>query len=286
MQKPQSTVFLGAFSVFLIGLIYSHLASAERIKDLAFVDGVRENQLVGYGLVVGLKGTGDTTPVLEQSMKSLLSRFGVKLPGNQKTNAKNAATVVVHASLPPFAKSGQTIDITVSSLGNAKSLQGGSLLITQLRGLDGQTYAIGQGSVFIGGFGIGGKDGSKGSVEIPSAGRIPDGAIVEQGVKTNFKQRKTLVLNLHKPDFTTATAIAKRINKALGQGTASALDASSIELQTPRSANDRVEYVSMIENLVLKPGEAPARVVVNSRTGTVVISRHVRVMPVAVSPKP
>lgn len=262
------------------------VAQAERIKDLASVAGVRTNQLVGYGLVVGLDGTGDQTsqtPFTTQSLKSMLAQFGITVPPNVNPQLKNVAAVSLHAELPPFAKPGQTIDVTISSIGNAKSLRGGSLLMSPLRGADGNVYAIAQGNLVVGGFGASANDGSRISVNVPSAGRIPNGATVERSVPSAFAASDTLVLNLHSADFTTANRVTQAINAALGAGVAQPVDATSIRVSAPPDAGQRVAFVSMLENLTLEPGEAAARVIVNSRTGTVVIGSHVRVMPAAVS---
>lgn len=266
--------------------LLSTTVNAERIKDIAGVAGVRSNQLVGYGLVVGLNGTGDQTtqtPFTIQSIKSMLAQFGVTLPPNSNPQLKNIAAVVVHADLPPFAKAGQTIDVTVSSLGNAKSLRGGSLLMAPMKGADNQIYAIAQGNLVVGGFGASGDDGSSITVNIPSVGRIPNGATVEREVPTSFAHNGPLLLNLHTADFTTAIRVTDVINNAVGKGTSRAIDASTIRVNAPVSQAQRVAFVSLIENLNIDPGEAAARIVVNSRTGTVVIGSHVRVMPAAVS---
>ena len=261
-------------------------ARAERVKDLASVAGVRSNQLVGYGLVVGLDGTGDQTsqaPFTIQSIRNMLAKFGVTIPPNVNPQLKNVAAVVVHADLPPFAKPGQTIDVTVSSIGNAGSLRGGSLLMTPLRGIDGEVYAIAQGSMVVSGFGANGKDGSRISLNVPSSGRIPNGATVEREVATNFASTPNVILNLHTPDFTTAARLAEGINRMLGDGTAEALDAVSVRVAAPVETNQRIAYVSTLESIEIEPGDAPARVIVNSRTGTVVIGSHVRVSEAAVS---
>jgi flagellar P-ring protein FlgI len=259
---------------------------AERVKDLASVAGVRNNQLVGYGLVVGLDGTGDQTsqtPFTIQSIKNMLNQFGVTVPPNVNPQLKNVAAVSLNATLPPFAKPGQTIDVTISSIGNAKSLRGGTLLMAPLRGADGAVYAIAQGSLVVGGLSAGGSDGSKVTVNVPSVGRIPNGATVERAVANPFMAGDHLVLNLHMSDFTTANRLAESINTTMGPGTAQPIDATSVQVNAPREAAQRVAYVSMLENLEVTPGDAPARVVVNSRTGTVVIGSHVRVMPAAVA---
>jgi flagellar P-ring protein precursor FlgI len=269
-----------------IAIVLAAPTHAERIKDIATVAGVRANQLVGYGLIVGLDGTGDQTsqaPFTIQSIINMLAKFGVTIPANTNPQLKNVAAVTIHAELPPFTKTGQTIDVTVSSIGNAGSLRGGSLLMTPLRGLDGEVYAFAQGSLVVSGFGVNGKDGSRVSVNVPSSGRIPNGAIVEREVPTTFAGTPFLVLNLNTPDFTTAARLAEGINKMLGGGTAQALDEVSIKVAAPADANQRIAYIAQIEGLEIEPGEAPARVIINSRTGTVVISAHVRVMPAAVA---
>jgi len=261
-------------------------AHAERVKDLVSVSGVRGNQLIGYGLVVGLDGTGDQTsqaPFTIQSIKNMLAKFGVTIPSNTNPQLKNVAAVTVHADLPPFSKPGQTIDITVDSIGNAASLRGGSLLITPLRGIDGEVYAIAQGSMIVSGFGVGAKDGSRISLNVPSSGRIPNGATVEREVPSNFTTLPYVMLNLNTPDFTTAARLTEGINKMLGPDTAIAKDAVSIQVQAPADSSQRIAYLSTLEAIEIEPGEAPARVIVNSRTGSVVIGSHVRVTPAAVA---
>lgn len=260
-------------------------AQAERIKDLAALAGVRSNQLVGYGLVVGLDGSGDKlnqTPFAAQSLRSMLANLGVVLPPTVNLNANNIAAVSIQAELPPFVKPGQTIDITVSSLGNAKSLRGGSLLMAPLKGADGQVYAIAQGNVIVGGLGVEAA-GSSITVNVPSSGRIPNGATVERTVPTSFTNNGPLVLNLHQPDFTTAQRIAEAINHTVGPGVALPLDAASVQVQGPRDSRQRVSFVAVLENLVVEPAEGAAKVIVNSRTGTVVIGQNVQVQPAAVS---
>ena len=264
-------------------LVFLVSANAERIKDLADIAGVRDNQLIGYGLVVGLNGTGDKTKFTGQTLRNMLARLGITLPPGVNPKSKNVAAVSVHAVLPPFAKPGQTIDVTVSSIGDAKSLRGGSLLMTPLKGIDGQVYAVAQGNLIVGGLTAEGRDGSRITVNIPSVGRIPNGATVERAVPSPFSHAKYLTLNLHRPDFTTAQRIAAAINQVLGPDTARPLDATSVKVGAPVDPAQKVAFVSMIENMEVKPGEAPAKVIVNSRTGTVVISRHVRVRPAAVS---
>ncbi|NLG77106.1 MAG: flagellar basal body P-ring protein FlgI [Xanthomonadaceae bacterium] len=264
----------------------SGAAHAERVKDLATVAGVRGNQLVGYGLVVGLDGTGDQTsqaPLTIQSIRNMLAKFGVTIPANVNPQLKNVAAVTVRADLPPFAKPGQTIDVTVDSIGNATSLRGGSLLMTPLRGIDGEVYAIGQGSLVVSGFGVSGKDGSRIAVNVPSSGRIPNGATVERAVPTNFASEPYIVLNLNTPDFTTAARLTDGINALLGPDTARAMDAVSVRVQAPVDPSQRIAFLSTLEAIEIQPGEAPARVIVNSRSGTVVIGSAVKVMPAAVA---
>jgi flagellar P-ring protein precursor FlgI len=261
-------------------------ARAERIKDLATVAGVRGNQLVGYGLVTGLDGTGDQTsqtPFTIQAVKNMLAQLGVLVPDNVNPQLRNVAAVTVQATLPPFAKPGQTIDVTVSSLGNAQSLRGGSLLMAPLRGADGQIYALAQGNLVVGGFGISGDDGSRVSVNVPSTGRVPNGATVERMVPTTLGTADSLILNLNSPDFTTAARLTDSINASLGAGTAATIDAVSIRVRAPAGEAERVPYLSHIENLEVEPAEAAAKVIVNSRTGTVVIGSNVRVTPAAVA---
>ncbi len=261
-------------------------AQAGRIKDLTTFQGVRANKLLGYGLVVGLNGTGDgssAAPFTAQSLRNMLTQYGITVPSTVSIRPKNVAAVSVHADLPPFAKPGQQIDITVSSLGDAKSLRGGSLLMMTLRGPDGQVYALAQGELVVGGMAASGSDGSSITVNIPSAGRIPNGATVERAVPNTFTEGGPLVLNLNEPDFTTAIRMQEAINKLVGAGTATALDPSSVALHVPAGMPSRVSFVAYIENLEFTPGSAPAKIIVNSRTGTVVIGAHVRVSPVAVT---
>jgi flagellar P-ring protein FlgI len=278
------TAFVGLG--LMIMMLMSGTAHAERVKDLATVAGVRGNQLVGYGLVVGLDGTGDQTsqaPFTIQSIRNMLAKFGVTIPANVNPQLKNVAAVTVRADLPAFSKPGQTIDITVDSIGNATSLRGGSLLMTPLRGIDGEVYAIGQGSLIVSGFGVSGKDGSRIAVNVPSSGRVPNGATVERAVPTNFATEPYLVLNLNTPDFTTAARLTDGINALLGPDTARAMDAVSVRVQAPVDASQRIAYLSTLEAIEIQPGEAPARVIVNSRTGTVVIGSAVKVTPAAVA---
>jgi len=267
-------------------LLLCATAQAERLKDVATIHGVRTNQLIGYGLVVGLNGSGDQTtqtPFTVQTFNNMLAQFGIKVPSGGNVQLKNVAAVSIHADLPPFAKPGQTIDITVSSIGNAKSLRGGSLLMAPLKGIDGNVYAIAQGNLVVGGFDASGADGSRVTVNSPSAGRIPGGATVERPVPSGFNQGNTLTLNLNRPDFTTAKNIVDQINELLGPGVAQALDGGSISVSAPLDPNQRVDYLSILENLEVEVGQAVAKVIINSRTGTIVIGQNVRVQPAAVT---
>ncbi len=247
---------------------------------------MRINQLAGYGLVVGLTGTGDQTtqtPFTVQSVINMLTEFGITIPPGVSLQLKNVAAVTVHAELPPFAKPGQTIDVTVSSIGNAKSLRGGALIMAPLRGADGNVYALAQGNLVVSGFGAGADDGSKIIVNVPSAGRIPNGATVERSVPSDFLTRDAIVLNLHTPDFTTSNRLADEINMTMGPGTAHSVDAVSVSVRAPADPAQRTAFVSALQSLEVEPGDVQARVIVNSRTGTVVIGDNVRVTAAAVS---
>lgn len=273
-------------SLLLLLFFAAGTAHAERIKDLASIAGVRSNQLLGYGLVVGLNGTGDKSsaaPFTEQSLKSMLNQLGIVVPPGTQIKPKNVAAVTIHADLPAFAKPGQKIDITVSSIGDAKSLRGGSLLMSPLKGADGKVYAIAQGNLVVGGLSASGADGSNITINIPSVGRIPNGATVERTVASGFHQGNYLTLNLHEGDFTTAKRVVDAVNQAIGPGMAKAIDSTSVRVNTPSDLGQRVSFVSLIENLPVNPGETAAKVIVNSRTGTVVISNQVQVSPAAVS---
>ena len=277
-----------AFNLLVLLAFMTHpsVAHADRIKDLADVAGVRSNPLVGYGLVVGLDGTGDQTsqaPFTIQSLKNMLQQLGVVVPAGVNPQLKNVAAVAINAELPAFAKPGQKIDITVSSIGNASSLRGGSLLMAPLKGADGQIYAIAQGNLVVGGLGVSGADGSRISVNIPSAGRIPGGASVERAVISDISSTAEVILNLKSADFTTASRMVKGIDAALGEGSARAIDAVTVAVKAPANVSQRVSFLAGLESLDIDPGDAPARVVINSRTGTVVIGSHVRVLPAAVS---
>jgi flagellar P-ring protein precursor FlgI len=272
----------------LIYLLLPGLSHAERVKDMASVSGVRTNQVVGYGLVVGLNGTGDQTtqaPFTVQSISNMLAKFGVTLSASvaAQMQLKNVAAVTVTADLPPFAKTGQTIDITVASIANATSLRGGALLMTPLKGADGEIYAVAQGSVMVSGFGVAGKDGSRVSVNVPSGGRIPNGATVEREVPNTFGSQPFVMLNLNTPDFTNASRLTEALNKELGAGSAQAIDSVSVRVQAPADVASRVAFIGTLQEVEVEPSDAPARVIINSRTGTVVISSRVRVSPAAVA---
>ncbi len=261
-------------------------ATQERIKDLASVSGVRENQLIGYGLVVGLDGTGDQTtqaPFTVQSLKNMLGQLGVTVPDSVNPQTKNLAAVMVTADLLPFAKPGQRMDITVSSLGNAKSLRGGTLLMTPLKGADGQVYAMAQGNLTVGGFGAGGADGSRITVNVPSVGRVPNGATVEREVPSGFAQGNYVVLNLNRPDFTTAYRMSEVVNAHLGGDVAKPLDGSSVQVRAPADPGQRVSFIAVLENLQVDAAEPPARVIINARSGTIVMGAGVKVRPAAIS---
>lgn len=278
----------------LLCLLPGTAAHADRIKDLTTLAAMRGNQLIGYGLVVGLQGTGDGSDLsfTTQSIKTLLNRMGVNQEGpisdfevaasSGKIDVKNVAAVMLTAELPGMAKPGQRIDVNVSAIGKATSLRGGSLLLTSLRGVDGEIYALAQGALPVTAVDVGAA-GSKVSVGVTTASRIPGGAIVEKLVENPFGKADNVVLNLRESDFTTANAILQAINSRFGSDIATALDGVSIVVRAPMDITQRVSFMSMIENLEVQPGEPPARVVVNARTGTVVISRNVRVTAAAVT---
>jgi flagellar P-ring protein precursor FlgI len=300
---------IGSLSAFVAIFLASDAFSA-RIKDIATIAGVRDNQLVGYGLIVGLDGTGDKTgqaPFTDQAFQNMLLEFGINIQGAKSSQLKNVAAVALSATLPPFIRVGQKIDITVSSLGNATSLRGGSLLMTPLKGADGKVYAMAQGSIVVSGFGTQGADGSKVTVNSMSSGSIPNGATVEKEIDMPYAKEGYITFQLTQPDFTTAERIEQVINHEFGHKVASALDASSVRVNVknvnpisnfessykdePQDTefNEQTEksryvpLISRIENIELRPAEIGARVIVNSRTGTIVIGRNVTLSPVAVS---
>jgi len=260
-------------------------AQAERIKDISQIFGIRHNQLVGYGLVVGLDGSGDSNAFTDQSFKTMLSRLGVQVPAGMNVSSKNVAAVAIHASLPPFARPGQQIDVLVSSIGSAKSLRGGSLLMAELKGADSQTYAVAQGNIVVAGFDAEGLDGSKIKVNMSVGGSIPGGAMVEKESPSSFDiyAKDDITYVLHRQDFTTARRMADVINHYMGSNTAAPIDGSRVQVNIPQSAADRVRFLSVLENLSLNPGEESAKVVINSKSGTIVIGQHVKVNAAAVS---
>ncbi len=283
----------------IVALTFSYsllisIANADRVKDLTNVGGVRSNQLVGYGLVVGLAGTGDgKDPTFTgQSLKAILESLGVTTnpyddydlaqSRGRPIQVDNVAAVMVTATLPPFAKPGQVVDVNVSALGTATSLRGGNLVMTELRGIDGQTYAVAQGSLTVTGV-MEEQNGTAVQIGIPTSGRVPDGATVERQVDNSFDKSEHLVFNVNSNDFSTTSAITEKINEVFGAGTAVALDGVSLAVRAPVGLSERVSFVGMIENLEVQPGIPPAKVVVNSRTGTVVINQAVKVAAAAVS---
>ncbi|QSR16570.1 flagellar biosynthesis protein FlgI [Novosphingobium sp. KA1] len=269
--------------IALIAFLAPVHAHAERVRDLGQFQGVRQNQLTGYGIVVGLPGSGDDNlEYLTQAMKGVSGRMGLTLPAGVSPGLKNAAAVMVTADLPAFAKPGQRIDVTVSTIGKAKSLRGGALIMTPLYGADGQIYAMAQGNLAVGGLGISGKDGSNVTVNIPTVGRIAEGASVERAVATGFDSNAVLRWNLFDADFLTAARVRDAINRRL-PGTASVEDGVTLALRLPPEPDTRASVMAAIEMIDVDPAETPARVVVNSRTGTVVINSAVRLSPAAIS---
>jgi len=273
--------------LFLVLLLWCGAVSAERIKDLVSIQGVRSNQLIGYGLVVGLDGSGDQTtqtPFTVQAVLNMLSQLGVNLPADKLTSIqlKNVAAVMVTATLPPFARPGQTIDVVTSSLGNAKSLRGGTLLLTPLRGADGEIYAMAQGNVVVGGAGAS-SAGSKVQVNHLSAGRVPSGATVERAVPARLGQEDSVQLELTTTDFGTVSRIVTAINQRFGEGVASALDGRAVRVAAPADASERVTFIAQLEALEVIPAQTAAKVIVNSRTGSVVMNQTVTVDECAVA---
>jgi flagellar P-ring protein FlgI len=256
---------------------------ADRLKDLTSIAGVRSNQLVGYGLVVGLAGTGDGNAALtQQSLQSMISQFGV-VTSAANMNGKNAAAVIITAELPPFTKPGQKLDIVVSTVGQAKSLRGGTLLMTPLLGADGEAYAVAQGNLMVGGLGVAGGDGSSLTVNVPTVGRIPGGASVEKMIDTQFLDSANVLLNLHQGDFSTTNRVAEAINDVFGGGVAIPLDSTTVKVRAPIDPAQKVSFVSLLENIEVEPARPRAKVVVNARTGTIVIGGDVRVSAAAVT---
>ncbi len=275
--KKAIAIVLSAFILMVTPI----LAGAERLKDIAFVEGVRENQLVGFGLVVGLNGTGDKGKATLQGIANMLSRMGLRV-NPKDIKAKNVAAVMVTATLPPFPRPGLKLDATVSAIGDAKNLQGGTLLMTPLKGPDGRVYAVAQGPVSIGGFQAGG-GGTGVQKNHPTVGRVPEGAIVERDIYFDIEHKKKLKLILKEPDFTVATNTMRAINSVLKGSYAEATDPSTVVLRVPEDYNGRVvELMRLIENINVST-DTPARVVINEKTGTVVIGSNVRISPVAIA---
>lgn len=282
------------FALVSLCLVATSAAQADRVKDLATLAAQRPNQLIGYGLVVGLQGTGDdaSVPFTTQSMKAMLSQMGVRIDGPltdfeqaataARVDIKNTAAVLVTADLPGFSKPGQRIDVNVSAIGKASNLRGGSLIMTAMRGVDGEIYALAQGALTATGIDASAA-GSKVQIGVPTSARIPGGAIVERIVDTPFETSENVIYNIRENDFSTTTAIVNAINKKFGGDVAQAIDGTSVSVRAPQNLNQRVAFMSMVESLEVTPGEPPARVVINSRTGTVVINRSVRVTAAAVS---
>ena len=280
--------------LLVASLVLSPSAFADRVKDIASVAAQRSNQLIGYGLVVGLQGTGDdaSVPFTVQSMKAMLAQMGVRIDGpltdfeqaaaNARVDIKNTAAVLVTAELPGFAKPGQRLDVNVSAIGKATNLRGGSLVMTALRGVDGEIYAIAQGALTATGIDASAA-GSKVAIGVPTSARIPAGGIVERVVDNPFETAENVVFNIRENDFSTTSAIVRAINQKFGAGVAEAIDGVSVSVRAPKNLNQRVAFMSEVENLEINPAEPPARVVINSRTGTVVINRSVRVTAAAVS---
>ncbi|MBW8371452.1 MAG: flagellar basal body P-ring protein FlgI [Thiobacillus sp.] len=269
----------------MAALAMSGIAHAERIKDIAAIQGVRVNQLVGYGLVVGLDGSGDQTtqtPFTVQSVTNMLTQMGVNLPPGTNMQLKNVAAVMVTADLPPFSQAGQGIDITVSSIGNAKSLRGGTLVMTPLKGADGQVYAMAQGNLVVSGAGAS-ANGSKAQINHLSVGRIPAGATVERSIATALGESGSINLELRQSDFTTASRVVDAVNARFGTDTARALNGRVIQVKTPVGESERVTFLGAIESLDVSPAQAMAKVIINARTGSVVMNRTVMLDPSAVS---
>ena len=280
-------------SAFIMSLVVN-AAQADRVKDLTNVGGVRGNQLVGYGLVVGLAGTGDgkDPSFTGQSLKAILESLGVttnpyddydlQQSRGRPIQVDNVAAVMVTATLPPFAKPGQVVDVNVAALGTATSLRGGNLVMTELRGIDGQTYAVAQGPLTVTGV-MEEQNGTSIQIGIPTSGRIPDGGTVERQVDNSFDKSDHLIFNVNSNDFSTTAAITEKINEVFGEGTAFAMDGVSLAVRAPVGLSERVSFVGMIENLNVEPGIPAAKVVINSRTGTVVINQQVKISAAAVS---
>lgn len=276
------------FSRLLIGIFALNCMVAQAgvpLMDLVDVEGIRGNQLIGYGLVVGLDGTGDRDQVkfTGQSVTNMLQDFGVTLPSNANPKLRNAAAVTVTAEVPPSYSPGQTVNVTVSSLGDAKSLRGGLLLMTPLRGVDGEIYAVAQGDLIVGGVNASGASGSSVSINSSNTGLIPAGATIERRIPSDFAERPDILLNLRQPSFQTVTRIVERIDEVFGRNTAAALDATRVSVRAPITSTQRMSFMAMLGELEIEEGRVRPKVVFNSRTGTVVIGKGVRVSAAAVA---
>lgn len=270
--------------IILNAILNSHYAFAERLKDLANIQGVRDNQLIGYGIVVGLDGTGDQTtqtPFTVQSIISMMQQMGVNLPAGTTLQLKNVAAVMVTSNLPPFAQPGQTLDVTVSSMGNAKSLRGGTLLMTPLKGADGQIYAMSQGNLVVGGVGAS-ANGSQTQINHLSVGRISAGATVERSLPNSINQNNVVNVELKDADFSTASLVADAINRKFGMNTAAAQDGRVINVIPPANSN-RVAFLAALESITVNPSESAAKIILNARTGSVVMNQAVTLDNCAVS---
>lgn len=288
MFKPFSRTCHSLFSQGLVGacLLLCHLPlQAAALMDLVDIEGIRDNQLIGYGLVVGLDGTGDKNQVkfTSQSVTNMVKQFGINLPPNVDPKLKNAAAVTVTAVLPPSYSPGQTVDVTVSSLGDAKSLRGGQLLMTQLHGVDGEVYALAQGALIVGGVNAQGSSGSSVAINTSNSGLVPNGATVERMIPTDFAERSEIVLNLRTPGFQTANNVVNAINKRFGSVVASADNSTKVTLMAPSAKSQRLGFMAMLEGIEVAEGRNRPKVVFNSRTGTVVVGEGVRVKAAAVS---
>lgn len=266
-------------------LLVTERAPAVPLMDLVDIEGIRGNQLIGYGLVVGLEGSGDKSQVkfTSQSLTNLVKQFGVNLPPDVDPKLKNVAAVMVTANLPAFYSAGQSVDVTVASMGDAKSLRGGQLLLTSLHGIDGEVYALAQGALVVGGVRAQGASGSSVAINSSNSGLIPNGASVERMVPSDFSERSEVMLNLREPSFQTASRLLEVLDQRFGQGTATALNATKVSLRAPADSNQRVNFIALLEALDVQPGRIRPRVVFNSRTGTVVVGQGVRVKAAAVS---
>lgn len=286
LRKTLVQGLIGLIAIIASGALWWPLdAQATRIKEVASVQGVRANQLVGYGLVVGLDGTGDqttSTPFTAQSLTALLQQMGVTVPPGTNMQVKNVAAVMVTAQLPPFAQPGQTIDVNVSSMGNAKSLRGGTLIATPLKGADGQIYALAQGNMMVGGAGAA-AGGSKVQINHLSAGRIPEGATVERAVATPLHDGEFLQLDLSANDYNTAREVARAINRKMGQGIAQPLSGRTVRVRMPAAPDDRIGFLADVENLSIELAAPAAKVVINARTGSVVMNQAVSLSACAVA---